>query len=191
MVTTMTEDTRLTDRQIDAKLAEFLFGLKLVGWYPTRAYECADDEVVCPDDEGDPEPAYLAREPEPYRPLEREYWSGDDASYEAAEAEDRAAHESDFARFGCNRYDMGVVSRYSSTGDGMLAVMQEMARREFATEINHEGANAMWEAEFYIMRGHSVDDFGAASHPSAPRAVSLAALRALGVTLENEGSNHG
>lgn len=78
-------------------------------------------------------------------------------------------------------------SPYSTSGDGMLAVMEAMRAKGWGyriTATRNGGTVHVWFAEF----PQSWDDVTPASGPSAPRAVAIAALRALGVEVPGGGA---
>lgn len=134
----------MTDRELDAKVAE-----RVMGWSAVE-YDAGDSRTmgVCHGTPPGPKSDHLA---------------------------DLSLHGT-----GTGSYH---IPRYSSTGDGMLLVVEAMRGRGYRVEVDvlpPEANTVEYAVRVKVTKFSSL--MAVVDHaPTAPRAVALAALRALGV----------
>jgi len=154
----------VTDRELDALVAEHVFGLKPgvdFGAFHDHDWKRASDGRIEECDGGE-----YHSGPQCVRCL---YWFCSACARHRME-EDRSTP--------CEV----APRRYSTTGDGALAVIEQMRGRGFRVEL---GTSAIGRDSALYLAGFG-KGFGFPGHQceSAPRAVAVAALRALGVEVE-------
>lgn len=69
---------------------------------------------------------------------------------------------------------------YSTTGDGLLAVVEKMRERGFWVSLTTRRI----AGDDFLAKAWNFDVERTAEDPSAPRAVAISALRAIGVTVD-------
>ena len=174
----------LSAREKDAIVAEKVIGLDVRGM--AFAINPEGDWSIHTNDE-DPEnwmcaagkhPVY--REWDHYREpptWEESIWSDEDTpEHRTWFADELAEFNRDMERWGCHHHDLGVVPFYTTSWDAMREVVERMHADGFAWSIG-EYVPGEPDAFFHAPHDGNVTN---ASGPSAPEAICIAALTALG-----------
>lgn len=153
----------MTDRELDALVAEKVMGLSVVGW-AYYEYECLCEETSFPGKERSPVYAEMVDTPL-------------FDTHERRVAEVEKGHG--FLIGAWHSYECEVVAPYSTDISAAWQVVERMRERGWAVGVQQKHASE-WQASFVIPKaGKRWCAF--AEDAAAARAICLAALRALGV----------
>lgn len=162
---------KMTDRELDAVVAERVMGHRF--WLEKRGgYELAVGERVVPNGKN--------------TTVRREPWTGSRGEAESSRYTPVSAIEATRKGF----FGEWPAS-YSTTGDGMLAVIQALGKRGLFPTVEFQEGGGVWvtmwsEASRQWLR----IDTHADSADSAPRAVCIAAVLAVEATAQCQPSTH-
>lgn len=154
----------LSDRELDLLVAQHVFAWRRAGdnWYTRSSRSSSVSEwpitVIPGHDECDYKGAHDFLLPPDF------------------DGEDRESRGVAF----CGCQGDAEIPAYSTTGDGLLAVVEKMRERGFWVSLTTRRI----AGDDFLAKVWNFDVERTAEDPSAPRAVAISALRALGVTVD-------